>query len=59
MDSDLGPLDSDIGPLDSVSAMALVVRAIEDIDSSSEERRDVLLFDLLSAAWPDPTAQNQ
>lgn len=52
-------MNSDREPLDAMSATALVARAIRDIDASSEERRDVLLFDLLSAAWPEPVAQNQ
>jgi hypothetical protein len=46
-------------PLDSVSAAALVVRVIDDIDASSEEDRDALLCDLLWAAWGHIWAQNQ
>jgi hypothetical protein len=37
----------------------LVVRAIDDIDRSSDEQRDSLLRALLSAAWGRPPAQNQ
>ncbi len=46
-------------PLDSVAAAALVVRAVEDIDGGSEEKRDMLLSDLLCAAWGSIYAQNQ
>jgi hypothetical protein len=52
-------MNSDSGPLESISAAELVARAVRDIDASSDERLDVLLFDLLSAAWPEPIAQNQ
>jgi hypothetical protein len=40
--------------LDPASVAALVVRAIDDIDKSSDERRRVLLGDLLCAAWGTP-----
>jgi len=46
-------------PLDPISAAALVVRVIDDIDASSEEQRDALLSDLLCAAWGSIRAQNQ
>ena len=46
-------------PLDRVSAAALVVRAVQDVDTSSEERRDALLCELLEAAWGSVWAQNQ
>jgi hypothetical protein len=46
-------------PLDPVSAAALVVRAVDDIDASSEEDREALLSDLLCAAWGSVCAQNQ
>jgi hypothetical protein len=46
-------------PLDPVSAAALVVRVIEQVDTSSEEQRDDLLCELLSAAWGSVWAQNQ
>jgi len=42
-----------------VSAAALVVRLIDVIDKRSDEQRDALLMDLLSAAWGNPPAQNQ
>ena len=46
-------------PLDKKGAAALVVRVIDDIDGSSEERRDLLLSDFLCAAWGSIRAQNQ
>jgi hypothetical protein len=52
-------MESDDWPLDAVSPIALVTRVIYDIDTSSEERRDVLLSDLLCAAWGSLWAQNQ
>ncbi len=46
-------------PLDSASAAALVARAIDDIDESSEEDQCTLLSELLCAAWGSLWAQNQ
>ena len=46
-------------PLDAVSAAALVVRVVEDVEHRSEEESDVLLSDLLCAAWPSCWAQDQ
>ncbi len=46
-------------PLDSVSATALVMRVVDDIDQSNEEQRDLLLCELLCAAWGSLWAQNQ
>jgi hypothetical protein len=45
--------------LDPVYNAALVVRAIEDIDQSSDEQRDSLLTELLCAVWGGPPAVNQ
>ena len=45
--------------LDPGRAAALVLRVIDDIDASSDEQRDALLHDLLSAAWGSLPAQNQ
>ena len=45
-------------PLDSDSASMLIARVLADIDSSSEERRDALLADMLCAAWPTRVAQD-
>lgn len=66
-DFDSGPLDGgsredptfDAGALGAPERAELVARAVSEIDASSEDLRDVLLFDLLSAAWPEPVAQNQ
>jgi hypothetical protein len=52
-------MESDGWPLDAVSAAALVARVIREIDQNSAEHRDVLLSDLLCAAWPSRSAQNQ
>ena len=52
-------MESDSSPLDSLSAALLVVRTIHDIDRSSDKQRDLLLCDLLCAAWPSRWAQNQ
>jgi hypothetical protein len=46
-------------PLDPLYTAALVVRAIEDLDTSGEEERDELLCELLRAAWGSVWAQNQ
>ncbi len=52
-------MEPDIWPLDPVSAAALVVRVIDDIDHASDEDCDDLLSDLLCAAWGSLWAQNQ
>jgi len=52
-------MEPKIWPLDPVSAAALVVRVVDDIDTSTEEQRDGLLCELLSAAWGSIWAQNQ
>ena len=46
-------------PLDPIYAAQLVTRVILEIDASDEQRRDVLLSDLLCAAWPSVLAQSQ
>ncbi len=46
-------------PLDKSHAVALLARIAREIDDVSDERRDFLLEDLLCAAWPSSTAQNQ
>ena len=48
-----------VWPLDPLSAAMLVVRAIDDIDQSSDEQRAALLSGLLCAAWGKQWAQNQ
>ena len=45
--------------LDPVPAAVLVIRVIEDIDHTSDEERDALLFKLLRAAWGSPGARRQ
>lgn len=52
-----GPADS--WPLDTRSAFALIARIRREIDGASEEDGDLLLTDLLCAAWPTCTAQDQ
>jgi hypothetical protein len=46
-------------PLDPVTAAAVVVRAIEEVDAGSEDERDALLYDLVTAAWGSLWAQDQ
>ena len=46
-------------PHDRASAAELVVRVVDSIDASDDEYRDVLLSDLLFAAWGSVPAQNQ
>jgi hypothetical protein len=46
-------------PLDPTSAAELVARVIFDIDASDDEFRDVLLADLLCAAWGSVLARWQ
>jgi hypothetical protein len=52
-----GPPES--WPLDTRFAVALIGRVKRDIDDTSEELSDLLLADLLCAAWPTSTAQDQ
>ncbi len=52
----MGPDDWSLDPH---GVAALVVRVIDDIDESDDERRDALLCDLLCAAWGSILAQNQ
>jgi hypothetical protein len=46
-------------PLDAASAAELVVRVVDAIDASDDRDRDVLLMDLLCAAWGSSVAQRQ
>jgi hypothetical protein len=46
-------------PLDPASAAELVGRMVIAIDASDDALRDVLLADLLSAAWGSALAQRQ
>jgi hypothetical protein len=52
-----GPAES--WPPDTHSAQAVVARVLREIDDAGEERRDLLLNDLMCAAWPTFTAQDQ
>jgi hypothetical protein len=52
-------MEPDVWPLDPVSAAALVVRVIDDIDGSSEEDQVTLLSELMCAAWGPAWAQDQ
>lgn len=52
-------MEPKIWPLDPISAAVLVARAIDELDTSSEEDRDELLCALLDAAWGSLWAQNQ
>ena len=52
-------MESDNWPLDRASAAELVVRAVDSIDASDDEYRDVLLSDLPFAAWGSVRARNQ
>ena len=45
--------------LEARRALELIVRAIDDVENTSDERQDLLLADLLCAAWPTATAQDQ
>jgi len=44
-------MEPDHQPLDPIVAAALVMRAIDDIDESTENEREALLSALLCAAW--------
>lgn len=46
-------------PLDPLAAAALVVRLVDEIDSSDDEDRMALLDALASAAWGGAIARNQ
>jgi hypothetical protein len=46
-------------PLDRAEVMAAVVGAIDDVDTSSEDQRDALLYELVRAAWGSVWAQDQ
>jgi hypothetical protein len=50
---------SEEGPLDAASAAELVERVIRDLDRRNEEEGNLLLSDLLCAAWPTGSCQHQ
>ena len=52
--------DSETGPASDVASAAdLVCRTVRAIDASGMKEIDVLLSDLLCAAWPTTSAQSQ
>jgi len=57
MERDTG--ESGVPPVDVMSAACLVSRAIRDIDANGAAESNLLLADLLCAAWPTPRAQSQ
>jgi len=52
-------MEPDHQSFDPKGAAELVVRAIDDIDQSTEERREALLSALLCAAWGNACSLNQ
>jgi len=42
-----------------VAAAMVVLRAIDDIDRPTDDRRNALLIELVWVAWGDPVAGNQ
>lgn len=44
-------MEPDHQPLDRILAATLVMRAIDDIDESTEDEQEALLSALLCAAW--------
>jgi hypothetical protein len=53
----MNPLND--SPLDPITAAEIVARTIDAIDESDDELYDVLLSDLLAAAWGSALAQRQ
>jgi len=52
-------MEPDLWPFDPQASEVLVLRTVDEIDSSSEEARDELLGTLLSYTWGSILAQNQ
>jgi hypothetical protein len=52
-------MESDNPPQDPVSFASVVVRVVDELDTSTEEQRDELLCALMCAAWGSIRAQNQ
>jgi hypothetical protein len=57
MERDRG--DTGVPPVDVASAADLVRRAVCVIDENGAADSELLLADLLCAAWPTPVAQSQ
>jgi hypothetical protein len=51
--------EADTWPLDALYGTALVARIVRDMDEDNHERGEVLLSDLLCAAWPSPATRDQ
>jgi hypothetical protein len=52
-------MESEDWPLDARPSTELVARVVRDLDRRSELDRDILLSDLLCAAWPTGPCQDQ
>ena len=59
VDADESPGNPADRPLKRECTAALVARVALKIDESSQTQLDILLSDLLCAAWPTPLAQRQ
>lgn len=57
VDRNDNPTDS--WPLEARYALALVARVTREVDEACDERRNLLLDDLMCAAWPTAAAQDQ
>ena len=51
--------EADTWPLDALYGTALVVRIMRDMDEDNHGRCEVLLSDLVCAAWPSPATRDQ
>ena len=52
-------MEPDTPPQDPAAFASIVVRAVDEIDASTEEQQDELLCALMCAAWGSIHAQNQ
>jgi len=52
-------MEPDGPPTDANVVAALVRSVVYDIDHRSDEEHELLLADLLCAAWPSPLGQDQ
>ncbi len=59
VDRNDNPTDTDSWPLDARPALALVARVTRQVDEACNDRGDLLLEDLMCAAWPTALAQDQ
>jgi hypothetical protein len=59
MDAEHSPEGSGRWWLDQTFAPALVARVVHDIDNRRQAQRDILVSDLLCAAWPTARSQMQ